>query len=935
MIGRSYGVLLLKTSNKHIMQKTNEIVKSETEIGKDRKKFYKNPELKWQSEYTIAFLIMCAVTFSLQIFYLKSFVYTEYLTGDGLVQHFNFLVYYGSWLRQILRNIFIDHTWSIPTYDLSFGLGDDIVTSLNYYALGEPWNIFAVFFTPQNTEILYNLLVIVRLYLAGLAFYRYCLYHGYDSRRILPGAMIYVFSFYTVVLSVLHPFFLNPLIFFPLILLGIDKIFIERKPMLFILSCALAAADNFYFFYMMTVLMFIYGVLRYVQNYREEFRIISVLKKALEFMLYYVLSIMIAAPIFLPSAAAVLSSSRVGSRQDIPLLYELFYYVKLPLAFLNSSADHYVHLGYGIVGGLAVLLLFFKTDLKEKAILKIAFLLGCVFCIFPFFGHVLNGFSYVTNRWIWAYCMVVSLIVVAMMPMMEGFRTYFDWMILGGTALSIVPVFYFRMSTAGITKEAISVMIAAVCISAAMAVLILWACRRMRCQRRIGYLLIIMLNVFLSMFSFYSPYGGNDIGKHGDLGQAWDDLNDSPFIVTREMKANELEGVRIDTSDLYVNGVRTNSALQYDVNSVSFYSSMVNESTTDLMRDLRLPSSYEHKLIDLDSRAMLLSLIGVKYDIVATGGEDSLPYGYTQKTAEMGGYSMYKTGLSLPMAYWYDSIMEESEYNTLSALKKQQALLQTAVPQTEWVGAEHEVSMLKAENLLFDDMLSECEIAEVHGLTFSPNKLEVSEPKAWLILKTAPARETERYFSFEGVTYVGANTTTIEMAEGTKKKQLEIKSEVDNAYVGKEDFLCNFGYAQEHGNEYKITFSAPGTYTYKKIEILDQPLGHLEEWVYARKETPVNYVLGEDSVSVELQPQEAGLLYLSIPYSNGWKARVDGQKQEIVKTNNFGIGVFLGPGDHTVELEYHTPYFGLGLMMFLVGLLGCVITWLLGRRTVR
>lgn len=79
------------TSYKHIMRKVTGILKFKTTIEKSRP--YKKPHLKWLSEYTIAFIIMCAVTYSLQIFYHKSFVYTENLTGDGLVQHFNFLVY--------------------------------------------------------------------------------------------------------------------------------------------------------------------------------------------------------------------------------------------------------------------------------------------------------------------------------------------------------------------------------------------------------------------------------------------------------------------------------------------------------------------------------------------------------------------------------------------------------------------------------------------------------------------------------------------------------------------------------------------------------------------------------------------------------------------------------------------------------------------------
>lgn len=138
-------------------------------------------------------------------------------------------------LRSILKNIFKNHSFSIPEFDLSIGLGGDIESILNYYTIGDPLNLLAVFVPACHTEILFNVLIVARLYLAGIAFFLYCRYHSYESSRILPGA------------------------------------------------------------------------------------------------------VMIASPVFLPSVTAVLGSSRVGGTFSIPRLYELIYYIKLPIAFMNAS----------------------------------------------------------------------------------------------------------------------------------------------------------------------------------------------------------------------------------------------------------------------------------------------------------------------------------------------------------------------------------------------------------------------------------------------------------------------------------------------------------------------------------------------------------------------------------------------------------------------
>ena len=67
---------------------------------------------------------------------------------------------------------------------------------------------------------------------------------------------------------------------------------------------------------------------------------------------------------------------------------------------------------------VGVFVLFAKK--KSNTALKAGFLLLNVFLLVPFAGHVLNGFSYVSNRWIWVYGMLIAYIFVKIYP--ELFR---------------------------------------------------------------------------------------------------------------------------------------------------------------------------------------------------------------------------------------------------------------------------------------------------------------------------------------------------------------------------------------------------------------------------------------------------------------------------------------------------------------------------------
>lgn len=878
----------------------------------------------WLVKYTIIFCITCLLVYSLQIYYGKSFLYSVVdLSGDSLVQHFNSLVYYGDWLRSILNNIFVQHTFSIPEFDLSVGLGGDIITTLNFYVLGDPLNLLAAFVPASSTEFLYHVLVIVRLYLAGITFFLYCRYHSYKSDWILPGVLIYVFSFYSIAISILHPFFLNPLIYFPLILLGVDKILKESKPMLFILSCALSAASNFYFFYMMTILMVIYCAIRYVQYHLKEIKFLPLLKEIGRFALYYIIAIMISAPLFLPSVAAVLGSSRAGGGKNVPLVYEMIYYIKLPISFFNACADHYSYLGYGAIGALAVILLFTKTKWKEKIGFKIAFLLGTIFLLIPFFGHMLNGFGYVTNRWVWGYCFVVSLIVVEMFRDIVNLPRAGRWITAGMAVLFAAPTFYFRSEG---RKEKQLFAVVTILIFFAVLSLIILLCRYLKNGATV-YLLMTVAFIFFNAFGFYSPHSGDYLKYHGNFGEAWQDINSGPLSVLEGMENHKLKDVRIDTSNLYFGGVRANAAMIYNVNSTSFYYSMINESVNAFFHDdMWLPMPYENRYVDLDSSTMLSALLGVKYTIIRSGDEAYLPYGYERMVQEKNGYALFETDVTLPMAFWYDSAMSEREYGLLYPLQKQQAMLQTAVIQeNDWEVSNVNLKVATTKDLEIENITLEYEIEGGTGIKVEGNRIEVEQAGAFLTLKTDSAEHAERYFAFENLWYEGKKKSQITITDGIKSKDFEIKSNMDEAYADIHNFLCNLGYSGQQEEYYKIFFGEPGVYTYDSMEIINQPLEKMENWIDARRKNEVDYSFDEDSVLLHVNSNEDGLVYVSIPYSSGWKACVDGEEAKILKTNNFGIGLAIGKGEHTIELSYHTPYMHFGIILMIVGIVCCAV----------
>ena len=181
--------------------------------------------------YTLMFLLMCIVAFLPFFTEGKSFVWGAGVE-DGLSQHFSALAYYGEALREFFRNLLAGHP-KLVMWDMSLGYGADILSTLNYYAIGDPLNLLYGFVSPKNTDTMYDFMILLRMYLAGSTFIIYARNMKKRSYGTVIGALVYVFSGFCFRLGLRHPFFINPMIYFPLLCLGIEKIYQRERPYVF------------------------------------------------------------------------------------------------------------------------------------------------------------------------------------------------------------------------------------------------------------------------------------------------------------------------------------------------------------------------------------------------------------------------------------------------------------------------------------------------------------------------------------------------------------------------------------------------------------------------------------------------------------------------------------------------------------------------------
>ena len=103
----------------------------------------------------------------------------------------------------------------------------------------------------------------------------------------------------------------------------------------------------------------------------------------------------------------VLFSNRGSVQHALNPFYAGEYYKEFIGAFMGYvQLDCNVYMGFTAAGAAAIVLLFMQK--KKHGFLKAAFITATLLMMFPVCSKVINGFSYVCNRWSWIYGLIAA-----------------------------------------------------------------------------------------------------------------------------------------------------------------------------------------------------------------------------------------------------------------------------------------------------------------------------------------------------------------------------------------------------------------------------------------------------------------------------------------------------------------------------------------------
>lgn len=849
------------------------------------------------------------------------------LAGDAFNQYIHFF------------NLFHDliRSGELPFWSWNYGPGGSFWNDFGYYMLGDifiwpllllPKALFPASFIPMT---LFKILLIC----AGT--YLLLKKLGINRNIALVAGIANGFALFNFDHFYTHYFFINATVYFPFVLLGYERFLSQHRPALLFSVLVLASISNFYFLFMITVGLIFYSMLRYFTAANTFKTGKAFLHFHLRLSLLYLLALGTAMIIFLPSVFSLFDSSAL-ERTSQPII-DLFLgpdevtrkllwegginflpLMALPLFFINGSKNR-----FGLYGTAAVLLI---GILMMQSI-----------------HSLVGGFS---SPFEFRSFFIFNLFLIIL-----GARAFNDISFKkpqnGIVLLSLSLLLYFWLAANPFTHYADWLKLLPVAFA------VLFIAGQFFKEPRVKVLLLSFAATAAIFYSFLLPHslvtdliaksdGEESTQMHkGVWGvlQLMSQEEYSTYFDNEEIKAG-LAALQ-DDSDLYRININypgilgSNASMSYGYRSYVAYQSLLDWDLQKFEMDyLATASSRRLNLIQgFPSSTFITTLLNNKYNVTFT--EPYNAYGY-ETVYENDKTIIEENQFFLPIGFLYESAMPISALNEpMDPLLDDRMLRNAILPDDyfETAGLEPEQSTASKKigslaDAAFDDNTRIEDRSDGIWIT-SQTPIEITIPvEEHSLSELTVFADILPYTENRGLTVKAANNSGASFV--LEKNMRSNRYEVDqyNYRNAKNQVLFRFGMDSDT-ETIQLTIQ-PGEFLLKDIQVIAADYGAYEDIVRGYQDNSLQDIdYGNNYVNGHYSSQQDAVLFLSIPFSRGWKASIDGEAVDTFPVHSVYTGIIAPSGNHAVALKYRPEGFTAGLLISLLSFAGAIALYIRNR----
>lgn len=825
--------------------------------------------------------------------------------GDGYNQNFVVMAYFGKYVRNILKNI-MNGIFLFPQFDFSIGLGEGILSTLNCYGVGDPFMLISFFFPVAYTAYAYTTIFFAKMYVSGLAFIYYCCKKGFTEKGILLGAIVYVGSQYFICHGILYATtFLSVMITLPIICYGIEKSIRDvqegKKKISYALigGVVFQALSGFYSLYMELIIVGVYAL---VVIFFCGVNKIRIMQTIWQLFIQVVWGLGISAIVLIPSIVAFFTSARGGESEWIGL--EKLFQLEAN-TYWNTFSSIIVPGGLQEVGlmlpvaavALALIGIWKGKDIPHVKVSLLIF--GILYFNMRIFSWIMGGFSTAIyyGRWTFIMFFLVAILVVAGFEHVQELSVRSKWIIV--TVIGGYFVVFFLMQIyiyhASIESDAVR-LIGSYVIGTVAIIIGEWIVEKWKSNRikHCFYIACISIGVLANVKTVYFDQGAVWKLKN------YQDVRDG--IVNSDLQKYTVETGfgRVDVQGKVRNeGIYTG---QYTANE---YLSMINSNIVNFYKEYAMVAEMwgsVHHLIGLGGRSGLNDLLSVAYYNAPNESEKIIEN--TDK---------------LPLGIGYQQYMTEAEAETLNAAEKNAYLLDRVILNHAIDGFETSMPDSRQQCVLIETDYD----VEYENIEVNEQEIHVTKDSKMKI-KVKNELQGELYFFAESFRLTEQNVVSVGHVY-FDHVYCEFKAENAMYTHGVDETLICLGNVEAGDNIVEITFGESATYEIEtmKMYVLDTMLQ--KEWNIQRSQNILQDLeVTSNHIQGKVDCQEAQILFMSIPYSKGWRAYIDGELCEIYRADYGFMAVAVPKGQHQIDFRYVTPGIQGGLIISVL----CIISFI-------
>ena len=883
--------------------------------------------MRYRKKYDLVFIgLFIGLSFFCFGIYLLIYDKSLLRFWDAYNQHYVAFVKMGQWFRSIIRG------QGLLVWDPALGYGADFYLTLagsNSGSLFDPINWFSALVPTRLAEYGFVLTIFFRLYLCGISFSVLAFRREHKGYAVLCGALAYTFCACAYV--GLYQFsFIVPMYVFPLLIAGVDELFEKNHTGLYTVMLTLSALWSYYFTYMISILIIGYCVIKWFCQDREEKTFWKLFILIGRFLLYSLLAAGMAAVVLLPVAKVLMGMGRLDLKRFVPLLYDDKFYQEMAKGLIGTydMGARDCKIGFCLVAFFSTIGLFFtKKGFKKQLKTEIA-LMALMLCV-PYAGHVMNGFSYVANRWIWAFALAVGLATVTML---SEFRKM-NVMRLAGLSISCAAYLWILFVICGAigSQKYISLGIGLLL----LCFLCFYTRRLSEGQYKCLAVALTCLTIMLQAYYHYSDKYSNAYAYNIDTTPAYEQITEKGGLPLLK-QINSLDGTRYISDGLSED---YNSGWLYKRSGINFYYSCYDEGIDQFHKSMALKgSSSAHQYMGLDNRSELMALLGVNH-FFTNGGYR--PSGYNVLEAEGIGYQgekiqSWKPAKNNSVFTRFDKAALREEYEKYSPFDRQKILMEYCI-------LEKDTDVTKPV-ILTDESVAYSRENISDKIQIEEDTIIVTEAKAQMDLSFEELDNAEIYMLFDNIHF----EKDLEKSYGiwvagmfNDERVRNMSSGFDGAtyinhlYGGKHNWMLNLKLSPEKVNRIRITFNSSGTYTMDGMKLYARKLEEIEKSIAGLNRDVHDVAFPINGMKVSLENKEKEILFAAVPYSEGWKAYDNGEPIEVLKADVGFMALEMEPGEHNIQFAYHTPGLLAGLLISLGSVVGFTVLQVLKKRWIR